>query len=46
MCALYNLRNALWYDLRGKEIAVLSGYSMADYAHNNAADFLTNIGYS
>ena len=32
MCAIFNLRNALWYDLRSAEIAVLEGVNMKDYA--------------
>lgn len=32
MRAIYNLRNALWFDLRGKEIAVMGDFNMADLA--------------
>lgn len=43
MFALFNLRNALWYDLRGKEIAMIDGYSMKDYAQKHLDLFYKTI---
>ncbi len=51
MRAIFNLRNAFWYDLRGKEIASIGEVSMADYAKRHldlfrcdaSAEFLSTV---
>lgn len=39
MCAIYNLRDAFWYDLRSKEIDSIGEFNMIDYALKHFKQF-------
>lgn len=43
MCAIFNLRNAYWYDLRGKELEAIDGFNMKDYAQKHFDLFKNEI---
>ncbi|MFH0898662.1 MAG: choline kinase family protein [bacterium] len=43
VCTIFNLRNALWYDLRGKEIEVIGSVSMKTYAQKHLTLFWQDI---
>ncbi|KKQ11470.1 MAG: choline/ethanolamine kinase family protein [Candidatus Babeliales bacterium] len=43
MCAIFNLRNAFWYDIRGKDFEVIDGFSMKDCATKHFALFKNDI---
>lgn len=43
MCAIFNLRNAFWYDIRGKELEVIDGFSMIDCAKKHFDLFRNDI---
>ena len=43
MCAIFNLRNAFWYDIRGKELETIDGFSMKDCAKKHFDLFKNEI---
>ncbi|MFH1254746.1 MAG: choline/ethanolamine kinase family protein [bacterium] len=43
MCAIFNLRNAFWYDIRGKDFEVIDGFSMKDCATKHFDLFKNDI---
>lgn len=44
MRATFNLRNAFWYEIRGKEVAELGDFNMKNYAKKHFKLFIEEIG--
>lgn len=43
MCAIFNLRNAFWYDIRGRDFEIIDGFSMKDCATKHFDLFKNDI---